>query len=992
MSQANAGEIRARLTLDATQFRRQMQSARQSMNDTSDSTRRQKAELKQLETMYAGLGAAVLAVAGSSVYVAAQYEQSMARVRAITQATDSEFALLNERAQELGATTEFSASQAADGMGYLAMAGFEVKEIYEAMPSVLNLASAAQMGLAESSDIVSNIMTGFKLTAQDTGKAVDVLVETMTNSNTNLAQLGDAMKYVAPIASSLGLSIEETAAAIGFMSDAGIQGSQAGTSLRMALIRLASPPKEAADAMEDLGVKITDAKGEFKSMPDIVKEFERGLNGLSDAQKIAALSTIVGVEAASGFLTIIERGSDELSGYTKQLENSQGAAEKFAKIQRETLQGAIKELMSTLEGLGIQLGNELLPEITEFVKHITDIVRKISEWNAGSIETAVKIAAMTTAVGLAITSIKRLAIAIKGLQASAGLIGVVSLALGTLLTGLMDINSETEKSKEVNLEHANSLREQSKSLEDTIARYDSLREKNKLTNEEIARFVDLQKLLKMETDPEKIASMQKEYDSLSKKSGLTNEEMTEFLGLNDKIVSEVPNANTILSEQGRVILKNTDAAKAYNEQIQKEIELELRKQANNASEGLEESIRKRTEALKKQNELAEEYIAKQKEIIEQQMRVAVEEAKVSAAKQNGTEAEITLAEKALEKEKGKLRVLEDQGYELNGQIIKQEEKINKIETEVVKGQEAYQSLIKYRLEQVNVNAEKGKEVEALDKAIKKTEALRKKKREQFQVDGSITEEEQKQLDKLDDKITKMKNTKTEVGRLKEEQDKLTGAIDKSVGVAEDLTYEMDKDVEKWIKQKGFNKKDAKEITDEAGKNVTKHVKQTGASLSDAKKQSDEYGKDVTKNVVVKAIKSGATAAWNWITGKSHSGRAHHRSLPKRHNGGDVREEASQLLSSTPSLRAVDRPRSDEVDVRLLRNEMVLTATQQENLFRMVKSFNAYQEQQIKRMAKKDGESSITNIFNINGTVREEADIHRIMREIKREQERDRYFK
>lgn len=194
---ANAGEIKARMTLDTSMFNAKMAKAKADMDRTSKSSRNLKNDLTTMRTGFLAIGTAAAVGIGAAVYTAANFEHSMQRVKALTSATDTEFAQMSETARHLGATTEFSASQAAEGMQYLAMAGFDVNEIISAMPNVLNLASAAQVDLGTSADIVSNIMTGFGMTAEETDRAVDVLVETMRSANTDLNQLGEQRRPTA---------------------------------------------------------------------------------------------------------------------------------------------------------------------------------------------------------------------------------------------------------------------------------------------------------------------------------------------------------------------------------------------------------------------------------------------------------------------------------------------------------------------------------------------------------------------------------------------------------------------------------------------------------------------------------------------------------------------------------------------------------------------------------------------------------------------------
>jgi TP901 family phage tail tape measure protein len=218
---AEVGEIKAKLTLDAKNFKKGMDDAKNQMDSTTKKSHELKRSMTAIQTAALAIGGAVVAGIGGSVAVAATFEQAMARVAAVSGATGDDFESLKNIAEEMGAQTEWSATQAAEALTYLSMAGFKVQDQIKSLPAVLALASSAQIDLGRSADIVSNIMTGFGISADETGHAVDVLVKTMTTANTDLPQLGDAMKFVAPVAKSLGLSIEETAAAVAKMSDAG---------------------------------------------------------------------------------------------------------------------------------------------------------------------------------------------------------------------------------------------------------------------------------------------------------------------------------------------------------------------------------------------------------------------------------------------------------------------------------------------------------------------------------------------------------------------------------------------------------------------------------------------------------------------------------------------------------------------------------------------------------------------------------------------------
>ncbi|MCY9540915.1 phage tail tape measure protein [Paenibacillus alvei] len=290
------------------------------------------------------------------------FEQSMANVRAITDANEQEFIALRKEAKRLGETTVFSASEAADGMKYLGMAGWNTNSILAGMPGLLNLAAAAGEDLARTADIVSDTMTGFRLSADRANHVADVFAYTATKSNTNVAMMGETMKYVAPVAESFGASIEKTSALIGIMANAGIKASQAGTSLRAGFLRMADPKARAEMSLEQLNVSFTDAKGNMKDINAIVNDLSVAFGRLTDGDKLAAAQRIFGVEAATGWLSIIKEGPAALNEFTKALEGSEGAAAKMAKIMNDTTAGKIKLFLSEIESIWIDFYDGLAAE------------------------------------------------------------------------------------------------------------------------------------------------------------------------------------------------------------------------------------------------------------------------------------------------------------------------------------------------------------------------------------------------------------------------------------------------------------------------------------------------------------------------------------------------------------------------------------------------------------------------------------------------------
>lgn len=320
-------------------------------------------------TIAAGAALAAFASIARTIDTIQEFDRSMAKLEAITGANTLQMQSMRDVAKDLGATTEYSAKQAADGLTFLGMAGFSAAESIASIPAVLDLATAAGIGLAEAADTASNIMSGFAIPARDAATVADILAATSSKANTNVSQLGQAMSTVAPIAAALGFDLADTAAAIGVMSDAGIQSSRAGTAMRGVLASLAGPTKEATDVLKTLGLTISDVDPAINDLAEIMKLL--GVNGLTTAQAMS----IFGREAASGALVLV-KGAEHLDKFGDELRKVDGAAADMAGTIRDTLGGDIDSFQSSVSGLMLALGEAGLTAILRgVIKAITIMTR-----------------------------------------------------------------------------------------------------------------------------------------------------------------------------------------------------------------------------------------------------------------------------------------------------------------------------------------------------------------------------------------------------------------------------------------------------------------------------------------------------------------------------------------------------------------------------------------------------------------------------------------
>lgn len=309
-----------------------------------------------------------------TIQTTAQFEQSMANVKAITGATGKEFDTLTAFARELGATTMMSAQESADAMAFLGMAGWRTSEMMAGLPAILDLTVASGRDFATVADIVSDNLTAFGLTASDATMYSDALAYAMSNANVNMDTLGESLKYIAPVATSAGVSMQEAVAMTMMLGDAGIKGSQAGTTLRTVMLNLTGANEKATAKLKELGVAVFDSEGKTRSFADIIRDLNKATEGMTDAQKTAIANTLVGKTAVSGFSVLLDQGADKLQAYTDGIHNSSGASAEMAEIMGDTLQGKVKIFESAMQDLQITIGNELLPTLTSGVESLTNFV------------------------------------------------------------------------------------------------------------------------------------------------------------------------------------------------------------------------------------------------------------------------------------------------------------------------------------------------------------------------------------------------------------------------------------------------------------------------------------------------------------------------------------------------------------------------------------------------------------------------------------------
>ena len=395
-----------------------------------------------------GVTTVIGGVGVAAVKTAADFDSAMSQVAAVSGATGKDFDALRSKAREMGSKTKFSATEAAEAMNYMAMAGWKTEDMLGGIEGVMNLAAASGEDLATTSDIVTDALTAFGLSAKDSGHFADILAAASSNANTNVSMMGETFKYCAPIAGALGFSAEDTAEAIGLMANAGIKSSQAGTALRTIMNNLAGDVKISGKAIGDVTIATTNADGSMRDLSDILADCRSAFGNLTESEKAQAAESLVGKNAMSGFLALMNAGEDDIEKLSSAIDNCDGSAEKMAMTMQDNLAGQLTILKSQLQELAISFGDILMPAIRSIVSKLQGFVDKLNGMDEGTKRTIVTIALLVASIGPLLiiigTTISKIGVAMQGfvklangvsklkvaIQGGTGVLGKLGAALG----------------------------------------------------------------------------------------------------------------------------------------------------------------------------------------------------------------------------------------------------------------------------------------------------------------------------------------------------------------------------------------------------------------------------------------------------------------------------------------------------------------------------------------------------------------------------------
>lgn len=448
----DVGSAVGHLDLDINGFLKSLKTAQ---NEAEDTTKRISSTIgghlqsagKNLKTVGSTLTktvtAPIVGLGGLVIKTSSTFESAMSRVQAVSGASGGELQKLNKKAQELGATTAWSASEVADGMTEMAKAGWSASDIIDGMAGVLNSASASGEDLAQVSTIVADAITGFGLKAKDASRVADLLTQSANAGTIDITDLGESFKYISPIAKTMGFSIEDVTTAISAMSMSGIKGSQAGTALRTMLARMVKPTDDVKSAMNELGIKLTNSDGSFKSLNTIVSEMRGSFSGMTDEQKTYYATVLAGQEGMSGLLSLLSLSQGEYDKLSDSMNNCKGVAEDTAKTMLDNFGGQLTILKSSLEGVAIQFGEVLLPYFKNFVDSVQNVVMRLQSMTKEQKEQIVKWAMFAGAIGPTVWAFSKLTSTVGKLMSAFGatkkVIGTVQKDFKLLQLGITHI-------------------------------------------------------------------------------------------------------------------------------------------------------------------------------------------------------------------------------------------------------------------------------------------------------------------------------------------------------------------------------------------------------------------------------------------------------------------------------------------------------------------------------------------------------------------------
>jgi TP901 family phage tail tape measure protein len=546
---------------NAEQFGNKMNGAADKVGAAGDRLGEATSSISELDGLLASAGIVAMLdkiadAFEACVDAASGFEYAMSAVEAISGGSAEEIDLLNDKAKEIGANTMYTAQQAADALGYMALAGWDAQEMLGGVDGVISLAAASGENLSAVSDIVTDSLTAFGLSAKDTGRFVDVLAAAASNSNTTVTMLGEAFKYAAPVAGALGYSIEDVAVAMGLMANNGIKGSMAGTALRTTFSSLADSVKIAGKSFGEVEISGANADGTMKTFSETINELRGYFNQMSEAEQVANAQAIAGKRAYAGLLAILNSTEDDYNSLTAAIQNSTGAAEQMAKIRMDNYTGQVTLLKSAFDGVKIAVGSQLTPALSTLVQTITPMLSKFSEFVDTHERFVPAVTAVVGALATLVTTIGAFAVGIKAASIAAAAFNLVLdtnpiflaiSAIAALTVGIATFFGTVD-------DGVPSVEEMTEAMDASVEKFNAAQEAYGKTAEDVEATALV---------GEKLCDR---LDELGAKASLTADEQAEYNGILAQLKELFPDLNIAIDENTGHIQGGTEAIRAQIEE------------------------------------------------------------------------------------------------------------------------------------------------------------------------------------------------------------------------------------------------------------------------------------------------------------------------------------------------------------------------------------------------------------------------------------------
>lgn len=558
-----------------------------------------------------GVGAAV-------TKVTADFDEQMSKVQAISGAMGDDFDALRDKARELGMSSKYSAAEVGAGFEYMAMAGWKTEDMLQGIDGVLNLAAASGEELGTTSDIVTDALTAFGLSAKDSSHFADILAAASTNANTNVSMLGESFKYAAPVAGALGISAEDTSVALGLMANAGIKASQAGTSLRTGLTNLSKPTKQMQEYMDKYNIALVQNEDGSVNLRQTMISLREKMGDLTTTEQAAAAAAIFGKDSMSGWLAIVNASDEDFEKLTSSIDNCDGAAKSMAEIMQDNLNGELTKLKSALQEAGISLGESLVPMLRKAVEWIQSAVDKFNSLDESTKENIVKFGLFAAAVGPVMTAIGTMTSGVGGLVTSLGKVvskvaafssGLGGIPLGPASIAFAGVAAAIGLVVTANKLQEDAYRDANEEIYAAIDASEKTRRAMEQTGDAIGTaFDEANESIEMATERADMAhTMVDRLEELVSAEQLSSAEMVEAKSIVSQLNAAYPGLNAEIDENGRLLGKSTEEMRGFIDNALEVATVEAKQKAlTKAMDELTDAVTAKVEAQARSKQINDE--------------------------------------------------------------------------------------------------------------------------------------------------------------------------------------------------------------------------------------------------------------------------------------------------------------------------------------------------------------------------------------------------